>query len=88
MYTNQELNRIKWECRRGMRELDLIIETFFEKDFLNQSDEIQELFVEILEESDLNLFRWLLRGENPPTSEKQKIIDVILNCHNTRINKL
>jgi len=28
---NREINRIKWKCRRGMRELDLLLREFSSK---------------------------------------------------------
>ncbi len=81
MYTELELNRIKWQCRRGMKELDLMVQTFFDNEFLTLSDDDQKIFVKLLDESDLNLFRWLLRGETPATDDFKHIIDIMVESH-------
>ncbi len=88
MYTEKELNHLRWECRRGMRELDLIVEPFFEQDFLNQSEDVQKIFIELLKESDLMLFRWLLRGEVPENKNYVRLIDIMLDCHQKRLQNL
>ncbi|MGN1357655.1 MAG: succinate dehydrogenase assembly factor 2 [Succinivibrionaceae bacterium] len=85
MYSEQELNHLRWECRRGMRELDLIIQPFFDEDFLNQTEDVQRVFIELLNESDLMLFRWLLRGEIPDNKDYVRLIDIMLECHQKRI---
>ncbi len=84
MYTQLELNHLKWQCRRGMKELDLIIEPFFEQDFLNQPEDVQKTFIKILDESDLMLFRWLLRGEKPADPQYLALIDIMLQSHENR----
>lgn len=52
--------KIRWQCRRGMLELDLILGRFFEKQFDNQSESNRTLFVELLKEADQTLYRWLI----------------------------
>lgn len=84
MYTSLELNRIKWQCRRGMKELDLMVQTFFDDDFLSLSEEDQKIFVRLLDESDLNLFRWLLKGETPATDEFKHIINIMIDAYNSK----
>ncbi len=84
MYSQNELNHIRWQCRRGMKELDLLIEPFFDEDFSKLSEKEQQVFVRFLEESDLKLFRWLLRGEIPADPEYVALVEVILKCHRER----
>jgi len=38
-----ELNRLKWNCRRGLLELDLILERFLEKHNAQGLEELLEL---------------------------------------------
>ena len=51
-----EKNRLMWASRRGMLELDLMLQPFVEKhyDQLDQTD--QQLFQELLELEDQQLF--------------------------------
>lgn len=62
-------SQIRWQCRRGMLELDLILLKFFDSGFegLGQSD--QQLFIELLKESDQTLYRWLM-GQSQPEEPK------------------
>lgn len=83
MYNELQLNRIKWQCRRGMKELDLFVETFFEKEFMNLNENDQKVFVSLLEETDLNLFRWLLRGETPTNPDFQRMISLMIESYNS-----
>ncbi len=84
-YTSQELNRIRWQCRRGMKELDLLIEQFFEDSFNALTAEQQKTFVRMLEESDLSLFRWLLRGESPSDPSFAELIEIMRSRYARRI---
>lgn len=72
-----DINRLKWACRRGMLELDLVLAPFLEKVYpgLEQSD--KERFWLLLEEQDQDLFTWFMRRENPDSPELQRIVDII-----------
>ncbi|MCL9781530.1 succinate dehydrogenase assembly factor 2 [Vibrio sp. S4M6] len=67
MYTVEEKARIKWACRRGMLELDVVIMPFFEECFNSLSESEQKDFVSLLECDDPDLFAWIMghrRSEN------------------------
>ena len=72
-----EKNRLMWASRRGMLELDLMLQPFVEKhyDQLDQTD--QQLFQELLELEDRQLFLWLVRGEQTTNINTQRIVDII-----------
>lgn len=72
-----DINRLKWACRRGMLELDLVLAPFLENVYpgLEQGD--KERFWLLLEEQDQDLFAWFMRRENPEHPELQRIVDVI-----------
>lgn len=68
MYTTEEKARIKWACRRGMLELDVVIMPFFEECFERLSENEQQNFVALLECDDPDLFTWIMghgRSDNP-----------------------
>ena len=54
MYTAEQKARIKWGCRRGMLELDVVIMPFFEECFDSLQEQEQREFVSLLE-CDLSL---------------------------------
>ena len=66
--SNAELSRLKWRCRRGMRELDVLLERFLERQYSVASSEIQLAFARLLSLPDPEIFA-LIMGlqitENP-----------------------
>ena len=51
-------------------------------------EEDQKIFVRLLDESDLNLFRWLLKGETPATDEFKHIINIMIDAYNSKHSEL
>ena len=72
-----EKNRLMWASRRGMLELDLMLQPFVEQhyDQLDLTD--QQLFQKLLELEDQQLFLWLGRGEQAMDKNTQRIVDII-----------
>ena len=70
-------NRLVWASRRGMLELDLILQPFTENhyDSLEESDQL--LYQEFLECEDQNLFLWLMGREVPTHPDTQRIVQII-----------
>lgn len=57
--------RIKWLCRRGMKELDVLLEGFFvaEYDQLSASD--QAAFYSLVQAEDPDIYNFFLGREQP-----------------------
>lgn len=55
-----ELARIRWATRRGMWELDLLLQPFFDNQFAKLTPAEQTTFVRLLECTDPELFSWLM----------------------------
>jgi antitoxin CptB len=55
-----EKTRLRWGCRRGMLELDLILLPFFEENFDSLPEEQQGVFQEFLTEADQDIYAWIL----------------------------
>ena len=68
-----ETSRIHWACRRGMLELDQLLEGYFLKHYSHANEKEQQLFVDLLACIDQDLFNWLL-GESEPENEEIKSI--------------
>lgn len=69
--------KIEWQCRRGMRELDKLIMPFYQSYFelLNQAE--QKTFVDMLDYSDPELFRWFMNQQVAPSAELQAMVELI-----------
>ncbi len=76
---NQPLNpsKIRWKCRRGMLELDILFEKFFNEKFSQLSDHEKELFNRFLDHPDPQLYDWLLGHDTPQDSDDKKMVDKI-----------
>jgi antitoxin CptB len=77
MVTKEHQARVRWHCRRGMLELDEILQNFFDKHYLHLSTREQELFERLLECPDQDLFKWLLGQTHPSDVELIAMINKI-----------
>ncbi|MEH6638389.1 MAG: succinate dehydrogenase assembly factor 2 [Porticoccaceae bacterium] len=75
-----EHNRLRWASRRGMLELDLILQPFVEEDYLSLSSEDKQRFQQLLECEDQDLFTWFMKRGEPEESEMKAIVKVILDA--------
>ncbi len=71
------LPRLRWACRRGMLELDLLLNNFLNEAFPALSETDQALFIQLLEENDQDLFLWLTGKEIHKNQDINKIIEMI-----------
>lgn len=77
--------RLRWQCRRGMLELDVLLGNFLEQAYLTLPQKEQDLFVQLLSCNDQELFLWLT-GKDIPTDPniKQMVEKVRENARNKR----
>ena len=66
-----------WASRRGMLELDLILQPFVEQHYDNLSEEDKLLFHDFLELEDQQLFLNLVRREASADPNIQRIVKII-----------
>ena len=58
-----EVSRLRWLCRRGMKELDLVMCAYLEQHYASASAEDQQRFKSLLELADPDLYALLLGRE-------------------------
>ena len=73
----REKAKLTWHCRRGMLELDLILQHFMQHHIDQLLPEEVKLFASLLSNTDPELFAWLMGHEEPPTEELKKIVTII-----------
>jgi antitoxin CptB len=61
----REVAHLKWHCRRGMRELDLLLVTYCEQFYATAGEAEQQTFIDLLELQDDLIYDYLF-GEKPP----------------------
>lgn len=57
--------RLRWQCRRGMRELDLMLLQFVDHHYDQLSDANQARFEQMLQNQDQLLLAWLMGHQQP-----------------------
>lgn len=82
-----EYNRLVWASRRGMLELDLILQPFIENVYNNLDDIDQQLFDLLLEEQDQDLFNWFLKKQDPDNENLLRIVNIVREKSNKFANK-
>lgn len=69
--------RVRWACRRGMLELDVVIMPFFEHEYEGLSDEDKATFIRLLERDDPDLFRWFMNNTRPEDPVLEAMVALI-----------
>lgn len=83
MISTEEHNRMRWAARRGMLELDLVLEPFVRLRYAHLDDAGRQLFQRLLTCEDQDLFAWLLQRETPEEEGLAAIVEQILQFART-----
>jgi len=74
-----EVSRLRWQCRRGMRELDELLLRYLEARYPLADDDEKAAFQAVLELPDPELNGYLLQRQTPSSESVSGVIDIILN---------
>jgi antitoxin CptB len=66
--------QLEWRCRRGMRELDLLLRRYLDESYETAAPPEQRLFQRLLEQPDALLWRYLCGGAEPEDGELAGLI--------------
>ncbi len=72
-----ELARLRWKCRRGMLELDLLLGAFVEHGYQRLEPTQRSQFERLLDYPDTVLLEWLLGRIQPTEREIVQLVDKI-----------
>jgi antitoxin CptB len=61
-----DLGKLRWRCRRGMKELDVLLARYVDERFCSASNVEQEAFRRLLETQDTVLHAYCLGSQRPP----------------------
>ena len=71
--------RLKWACRRGMLELDILFIPFVDEAYDELTAKDQRLFERLLTEQDPDLFAWFMGHKTCDDRELNNMVQFILN---------
>lgn len=72
-----EKSRLRWKCRRGMRELDVLLTRYLDTKYDALDAPAQGAFAALLEMEDPDLYACLLGQQAAPTAELRDAIESI-----------
>lgn len=75
----KRLARLRWACRRGMLELDVLLLPFVDQAFDTLNFEQQETFERLLTCDDPDLFAWFMGHQKCMDPELAAVVEIVLN---------
>ena len=69
-----ELRRLRWRCRRGMRELDQLLTRWLDHEWTRASEAARGDFLRLLDCEDDRLWRWFLGHDTPPDAGLDSLV--------------
>ncbi len=69
----KELERVRWRCRRGLLELDIVLGCFIQQRYPILDTEQRMVFDELLDLPDMELWD-LVTGKKEPTPAQQNVV--------------
>ncbi|MBK1716823.1 succinate dehydrogenase assembly factor 2 [Thiocystis violacea] len=74
----QEIRRLRWQCRRGMLELDHLLDRFLDLGYADLTTAERIGFVALLGEQDQRLSDWFMARAEPPDPGMRALVARIL----------
>ena len=68
---------LRWRCRRGMRELDQLMQRYLEKGWPQADDRERGVFLRLLDCEDDKLWAWCVGLERPEDPELRDLVERI-----------
>lgn len=78
MSEDAEIKRLRWRCRRGMRELDQLMLRYLDRRWPTASEAERGDFLRLLDCEDDKLWRWCMGRERPEDPELHALVRSII----------
>tara|TARA_Y100000389_G_C17448210_1_gene512945 strand:- start:2101 stop:2352 length:252 start_codon:yes stop_codon:yes gene_type:complete len=72
------LKKLRWKCRKGIRELDILLQDFLDKEFNDLDNHNKRLFEEVLEIETYDLLN-AITGKSSYNIKYENIIEKLSN---------
>lgn len=80
---DEHIGKLRWRCRRGMKELDLLTLAYLERHYPTASAEEQQAFAELLELQDPLLMSYMVGRQTPADAVTAKVVGVMRTLLNS-----
>ena len=81
-----QLSKLKWKCRKGIRELDVLLTKYLEEIFINLPKQEQDIFIEFVNIDSNELFD-IVFNKKISDSKFLKIIENLTSVDQTKNNE-
>jgi len=75
-------SRLLWQCRRGIKEMDIIFQDFINHSYDQLTDDEKNAFSRLLDEQDPDILNWIIGKDKPYDNELVNIINIIRESRN------
>jgi len=76
-----ELKRLRWQCRRGAKELDAVLCRYLEGSYIAAASSEQHLFLELLALEDDALLAYFFTNGTPETEGLKQLVGKIRSTY-------
>lgn len=73
-------NQLRWACRRGMLELDLLLNSYMDQVYEQLTDQEKRQFLTLLDMQDQEMYEMLTGKTTPNDRELAQLLDRIRAC--------
>jgi len=75
------INRLRWRCRRGTRELDRLLTWYLDTRYATSDAAAQNAFADLLDAQDPDVWDWIMGRSRSAQAAVQNIVDDIRTHH-------
>ena len=75
---NAEIKRLRWRCRRGMRELDQLMLRYLDRRWPVADDAERGVFLRLLDCEDDKLWAWCMGRDRPAEPDLDDLVQRII----------
>lgn len=72
------VRRLQWQCRRGIKEVEVLLVPFFEQCYGQLSLQDKLLFETLLDQHDVDMFEWFTHRSKPEQADLARIVAMVL----------
>ena len=72
-----EVRKLRWKCRRGMQELDLLLLRYLDQRYAAAPEAERGVFLRLLDTEDDKLWHWFMGHDTPADAELLQLVQHI-----------
>ena len=83
---SNQRSRLLWRCRRGIKEMDILLQGYLETYYDGAPESEQNSFEALLDEADLDILSWIMQKTEPDKRYISIIAIIREYAENTKLN--